>query len=58
MVVANLEGALDRAPAAHVYFEKRVPWVELGDHLPRLGGDGDRAAPGGGVSAEQRRQAP
>lgn len=38
VVVANLEGALDRAPQAHVHFDSRVPWVDLGDHLPRLGG--------------------
>jgi hypothetical protein len=38
VVRANIDGEIDRAPQAHAYFDKRVGWVELGDHLPRLGG--------------------
>jgi len=29
---------LDREPAAHVFFDVHVDWVELGDDLSRLGG--------------------
>jgi hypothetical protein len=38
VVAANLDGPLDRAPAAHVYADRAVDWVTLGDTLPRLGG--------------------
>jgi len=31
-----LDGPADRVPQAHVFFESRVPWLELGDSLPRL----------------------
>jgi hypothetical protein len=31
-------GELDREPAAHVFFDTRVEWVELGDDLKKLGG--------------------
>jgi len=26
---------LDREPSAHVFFESHVPWLELGDELPK-----------------------
>jgi len=29
---------IDREPSGHVYYDRRVPWVTLGDHLPRYGG--------------------
>jgi hypothetical protein len=32
--------ALDREPKVHVYFDTHVPWVELGDALPRVEGRG------------------
>jgi hypothetical protein len=38
IVVANLEGPLDRAPQAHCYFDSAVEWVRPADELPRLGG--------------------
>ena len=38
VVVANLDGPLDRAPQAHVYFDRSVDWVKPADDLPRLGG--------------------
>ncbi len=38
VVVANLNGPLDREPAAHCYYDAKVPWVDAADHLPRLGG--------------------
>ncbi len=39
IVVANLSGELDRQPELHVYFSDRAGWVDVGDGLPRLGGD-------------------
>jgi len=43
VVLANVEGAIDRAPQAHCYFDHAVDWVQLGDDLPRLGGpDGNQ----------------
>ena len=38
VVLANLDGPIDRAPQAHVYFSDRAQWVEVADGLPRLGG--------------------
>ena len=38
VVLANLDGAIDRAPEAHIFFDARAPWVEVEDGLPRLGG--------------------
>ena len=38
VVLANLEGPIDREPQMHVYFDDRAPWVEVGDALPKLGG--------------------
>jgi hypothetical protein len=38
IALANMEGAIDRAPAAHVFYDTHVTWVELGDDLRRLGG--------------------
>lgn len=32
---ANLDGEIDREPQAHVFYESHVPWVKLGDDLPR-----------------------
>jgi hypothetical protein len=34
--LANLDGPIDRAPQAHVYFDCRAPWVAVGDELPRI----------------------
>lgn len=39
VVLANMEGEIDRPPQVHVYFDDRAPWVEVGDDLPRLGGE-------------------
>jgi hypothetical protein len=38
VVLANLADPIDRAPQAHVYFDDRAEWVEVGGDLPRLGG--------------------
>ena len=39
VVLANLDGAIDRPPQAHIFFSDRVDWVDVRDELPRLGGD-------------------
>lgn len=39
IVLANLEGPIDKAPQVHVYFDSRVDWVSVEDGLPRLGGE-------------------
>jgi len=38
IVLANMEGALDRPPQLHIHFDDRAGWVFAGDGLPRLGG--------------------
>lgn len=45
VTVAALDDPLDRAPAAHVSFEERVPWHEPGDGLPRFEGKTDERLP-------------
>ena len=35
---ANLEGAIDREPELHIYFDDRADWAFADDGLPRLGG--------------------
>lgn len=32
---ALIEGALDKEPAAHVFYETHVPWLEVNDSLPK-----------------------
>jgi hypothetical protein len=39
IVLANMESPIDRAPQMHVFFSDRAPWIEVGDSLPRLGGE-------------------
>lgn len=38
IVLANMQGAIDRPPQVHVFFDDRAPWVAVDDGLPRLGG--------------------
>jgi hypothetical protein len=38
IVLANLQGEIDRAPQLHVHFDNRVSWIHVDDALPRLGG--------------------
>lgn len=38
VVLASLDGPIDRAPALHVYFDSRADWTDVRDELPRLGG--------------------
>lgn len=39
VVLANLDGPIDRPPQVHVYFDDRAEWVVVDDGLPRLGGE-------------------
>lgn len=38
IVLANMQGEIDRPPQFHVYFDDRARWVHVADDLPRLGG--------------------
>lgn len=38
IVLANMEGSIDRPPQVHVYYDDRAEWVAAEDGLPRLGG--------------------
>jgi hypothetical protein len=38
VVLANLQGEIDRSPQMHVFFTDRASWVHVQDGLPRLGG--------------------
>lgn len=38
IVLANMDGPIDRPPQVHVYFDDRAEWVFADDGLPRLGG--------------------
>lgn len=36
VALACVDGAIDRAPQAHVFWEAHVDWVTLGEPLPRI----------------------
>jgi hypothetical protein len=36
--LANMDGAIDRLPECHLYFDDRASWTIVADDLPRLGG--------------------
>ncbi len=38
IALAHMEGPIDRAPAAHVFYDTHVDWFEVSDDLRRLGG--------------------
>lgn len=38
IVLANMEGPIDRSPQLHIWFDERADWVRIDDDLPRLGG--------------------
>ena len=38
IVLASLQGPVDRRPEMHIYFDDRADWVFVDDGLPRLGG--------------------
>ena len=39
VVLANMEGPIDKTPQAHFYYSDRAAWVEIDDELPKLGGE-------------------
>lgn len=38
IALAHMDGPIDRAPRAHVFYDSRVDWIDLGDELPHFGG--------------------
>ncbi len=38
IALAHMESPIDRAPAAHVFYDTHVDWFEVSDDLRRLGG--------------------
>jgi len=38
IALAHMDGPIDRAPKAHVFYDTHVDWVEPADDLRRLGG--------------------
>jgi hypothetical protein len=38
IALAHMDQPIDREPAAHVFYDTHVEWVELGDTLKKLGG--------------------
>ena len=38
IVLASLQGPIDRDPQLHVYYSDRADWVQVNDSLPKLGG--------------------
>ena len=39
VVLANMQGPIDRGPEAHYFFDDRAEWTRAEDGLPRLGGE-------------------
>lgn len=39
LLVAHLEGELDRSPRGHVYADRAPSWCPITDELPRFGGE-------------------
>lgn len=38
---ALVDGAIDREPGAHVFFDQKVAWLRIDDTLPRFDSDSD-----------------
>jgi hypothetical protein len=38
IALANMDGPIDHAPQAHVFYDNHVDWIDLDDELRRLGG--------------------
>lgn len=38
IALAHMDGPIDRTPAAHVFYDTHVSWIEVGDDLRRFGG--------------------
>ena len=39
IVLAAMDGPIDREPQAHVFFDSGAPWIHVSDDLSKLGGD-------------------
>ncbi|MEE9280215.1 MAG: GFA family protein [Myxococcota bacterium] len=39
IVLANVEGEIDREPAGHWYYSDQAAWTRVNDELPKLGGE-------------------
>ena len=39
IVLANMDGPIDKAPQFHGYWDSRADWAQVGDELPRLRAD-------------------
>ncbi len=39
ITLANVHGAVDRAPSGHYYFDSHASWAAIDDDLPKFGGD-------------------
>jgi hypothetical protein len=39
-----IQGALDKEPSAHVFFEEHVPWLQINDELPKKVSQAHKAA--------------
>ena len=39
IVLANMDGPIDKAPQLHFYWDSRADWTQIGDELPRLRAD-------------------
>ena len=38
---ALVDGAIDREPQAHVFFDQKIDWLQVDDSLPRLDSDNE-----------------
>lgn len=39
IVLANMDGPIDKAPQFHIHYDSRADWTAIGDELPRIPGD-------------------
>lgn len=39
IVLAAMNGPIDRPPQLHVHFDAKADWAAIGDDLPRMGGE-------------------
>ena len=44
IALATADAPIDREPGSHVFFDQHVPWIEMGDELPRVDSDSPHLA--------------
>ena len=44
IALATADGPIDQEPQAHVFSDHQVPWIQLGDDLPRYTNDSEELA--------------